>query len=296
VPVGYPSELDDPGQPDLELVGRVTESEIFRAFVEGAARILVVVAAGGSGKTRFLRALPELAWGTRPRRPVWLRRPGQGTLDDAFLNGLPARKPIVIVLDDAAQASADLAELARLAAVPSMVDVKLVLSIRAVDREATERALAKIRGIVTWNVLAELPVAEASRIAKLECPSLSSGDATRLARAFGSNLFLLRAAAQQVRRGEQPATVVNDEHIRRLVATRLIEEAQRHLSRGATKEARGHRGCVAGGSATRVRRCENACCRVTCVCRRVARGLHAFRRRTTTSSLSRCGEIRVRTS
>jgi hypothetical protein len=33
-----------------------------------------------------------------------------------------------------------------------------------------------------------------------------------------------------VRRGEQPATVVNDEHIRRLVATRLIEEAQRHLS------------------------------------------------------------------
>jgi hypothetical protein len=55
VPLGHPSELDDPSQPDIEFVGRSTERALLQAFVEGTKRIAVIVAAGGSGKTRLLR-------------------------------------------------------------------------------------------------------------------------------------------------------------------------------------------------------------------------------------------------
>lgn len=229
VPLAHPCELDDPSQPDIELVGRSTERTVLRCFIEGAPRIGVIVAAGGSGKTRLLRALPELLWGTRPRRSVWLRRPGQGSLGEAFLNGLPVRKPMVITLDDAAQAPEELTELARLAVDQTSVDVKLVVSIRTVDRESISLALAKFRFAVAYIDLEELSTEDAAHIARVECPALQPGDASRLAREFGSNLFLLRAAAQQLCRGVHPGTVVDDEHIRRLVAARLIEEAERQL-------------------------------------------------------------------
>jgi hypothetical protein len=137
---------------------------------------------------------------------------------------------MAIALDDAAQALNELTELARLTVDQTMIDVKLIISIRAVDREATARALAKFRAAVAWIDLEELSITDAARIAKLGCPALSPNDAHRLARTFGSNLFLLRAAAQQVQRGEQPRAIVNDESIRRLVAVRLTEETERHLS------------------------------------------------------------------
>lgn len=230
VPVAHPSELDDPSQPDLEMVGRSVERQRLRSFIKSSSRIAVLVASGGFGKTRLLRELPQLLLKLRPWRSAWVRRPGQGSIEDGFLNGMPAGKPLLIALDDAAQSPADFIELARLAADAKTADIKLIATVRAVDREAAQRALARFRATVTWIDMAELSIADGARIAKLECPRLDPSDAQRLARTFGSNLFLLRAAAQQIQRGEQPGTVVNDEDIRRLVATRLIDESQRHLA------------------------------------------------------------------
>lgn len=229
VPADLSTEGDDQGQPDLELVGRTTEVDLLRAHIAGAPRIIAVVAAGGAGKTRLLRALPALLKGIRPARTAWLRRAGQGTIDAALQSGLPARRPLLLALDDAAQSLAEVDELKRLATSTGPVDAKIVLAIRAVDRSLIEERIAGARDAIRWIELADLSEDDGAKIAKLECPGLSQRNAKRLARAFGSNLFLLRAAAQLVENGESPARVVDDQVLRGIVARRLIAEAGRHL-------------------------------------------------------------------
>ncbi len=230
VPLSHPSVLDDPRQPDLDLVGRDLERQRLSSFIQGNSRIAVLVANGGSGKTRLLRSLPQLLWASRPRRPVWLRRPKQGTIDAAFRSGISIRTPLVIALDDAMQAPSELVELARLATDGGAIDAKLIAAIRAVDLESLRRTLATHATALSIIDLSDLTVAERAKIAALECPGLNASDASQLARVYGSNLFLLRAAAQQLRRGASPATVIDDDDMRRLIATRFLADAERLLA------------------------------------------------------------------
>jgi hypothetical protein len=230
VPIDDPSELDDRNQPDLEFVGRAMEIGVVREQIEGKPRIVVIVGNGGTGKSRLLRGLRDALKDTQPGRSTWLRVSGQGTVDEGLRSGLPARRPMVIALDDAADALSEVDELARLAMNRTVADVKLVLAIRSADRAVILERLGGLRDQVTWLDLRDLSAEEGARLARLECPALRAEDALRLSRAFGTNLFLLRAAAQQVKRGESPAEVVNDDHIRGLVARRFLAEAAKHLS------------------------------------------------------------------
>lgn len=78
--------------------------------------------------------------------------------------------------------------------------------------------------------LSSLGIDFAAGIAKAECSGLSPDDARRIARHFGSNLFLLRAAAQFVRAGKSPAAVVQQRTLRNLVAAAFVKEAGQRLS------------------------------------------------------------------
>jgi hypothetical protein len=229
VPVSHSAELDDQNQPDIEIVGRDTELATLTAHLAGErGRIAIIEAAGGSGKSRLLRAMPAFLDMARPRRSVWLRRPDVGTIEKSLRSGLPTRRPILLALDDAGQALDEVRELVRLAA-DGTLNANVVLAIRSVDHDRVMACVGGLRGAVSWIRLAPLTTDDAALIAKHECPNLSPEDATRLAQAFGTNLFLLRAAAQLLARGESPSQVVDDEHIRGLVARRFISEAEQRL-------------------------------------------------------------------
>jgi hypothetical protein len=229
VPMSHSAELDDQNQPDIEIVGRDAELATLTAHLGGErGRIAIIEATGGSGKSRLLRAIPAFLGTAQPRRSVWLRRPGVGTIEKSLRSGLPARRPMLLALDDAGEALDEVRELVRLAA-DGTLNVNVVLAIRSVDHDRLMACVGGLRGAVSLIRLAPLSTSDGARIAKSECPSLSTDDAARLAQAFGTNLFLLRAAAQLLARGESPGQVVDDEHIRGLVARRFIGEAEKHL-------------------------------------------------------------------
>ena len=221
------SEGDLSDQPDLKLVGRRAELANVGAFLGASEMILVVVASGGSGKSRLLRAVSNLAREVRPRRSAWLRRPGIGTVEAGLRSGLPTSRPLLLALDDAGRALGDVHQLATVAADGKACgDVKVVLAARAADRDAVEGTLRAVPG-ATYKVLelAPLTAEQGTDVACLELPSLPRSDAARLAKHFGPNLFLLRAAAQHVRLGSSPASIVRSGRLRDLVAERLVGEA-----------------------------------------------------------------------
>ncbi len=228
VPVQHSANRDGANQPDIELLGRDDVMTALCAHLSGKGRIAVVEGPGGAGKSRLLRALPTFLDEIRCPRSVWLRRPGIGTVAESLGAGLPIRKPMVLVLDDAGQALADLNELVHVA-VDRNVDAKLVIAIRSADRDAVLERLGAHRAGIQWVDLEQLRIDEAVRIVQYECRRISASDAKRLATAFGSNLYLLRAAAQLLDKGETPRAVVDDAYIRSLVARRLTDESTAHL-------------------------------------------------------------------
>jgi len=229
VPMGHSTELDDRNQPDIEAVGRDAELAKLAAHLGGErGRIAIIEAAGGSGKSRILRALPAFLGSARPRRSVWLRRPGKGTIEKSLRSGLPARRPMLLALDDAGEALDEVQTLVSLAK-DGNIDTNIVLAVRPVDHDRIMACVGALRDAVAWIELPALRTEDGARIATRECPGLTAEDADRLAQTFGTNLFLLRAAAQLLARGESPNQVVDDEHIRSLVARRFIREAQQHL-------------------------------------------------------------------
>ena len=228
VPVNHPTELDDQNQPDVEFVGREREADLLRRHLEGVGSMVVVEAPGGSGKSRFLRALPELMRGGPRRRSIWLRRPGIGTISESIRSGLPARRPMLLVLDDAGQALAEVDELARMST-DGNLDVQVVFASRTADHDALLARLGGLRSEVTWIDLEPLSFEDCTRLVIEDCETLDHETARKLARAFGTNLFLLRAAAQLIKRGQSPADVVDDAHLRSLVAQRFIAEAEQRL-------------------------------------------------------------------
>jgi hypothetical protein len=231
VPVDAASERDIAGQIDTPLVGRDREATTIEAFFTSPKRILLLVAPGGSGKSRLLRELAVLGHRGAPRRSVWLRRVGQGTIEESVSIGLPITTPIAIALDDAGRAVDELTQLARLATDSRpMFNVKLCVAIREADRGLVQGALGAALSDTTIVELKEIALEARAEIVKRDCPGLSKVDRERMARAFGRNLFLLRAAAQIVKEGRAPSQVVNIEQLRDLVAARLVKEAESLLS------------------------------------------------------------------
>jgi hypothetical protein len=229
VPANAQSELDVGSQRDMKIVGREDDTRRILDFLDGSQRVLLLLAAGGSGKSRLLRELPAFLRDRKPRRSAWLRRIGQTTVTDALASGLPTKRPLVLCLDDAGRAEKEARDLARVAMEIRAVDAKVILAARDADREVLERALREEHATISILQLGEVGSEAATKIAKTECPSLSIEDATRLGKMFGKNLFLLRAAAQLVRAGRSPRTLVDEADVADSVADRFIEEATKHL-------------------------------------------------------------------
>jgi hypothetical protein len=109
-------------------------------------------------------------------------------------------------------------------------DVKVVLAGRPVDREVIERELHQHGVPFELLELSQLTIEEMASIARSEFPEISEKVALQLAKAFGPNLFLLRAATKFVRAGENPMHLVQSGRIRGLVAQRFVREAAAQLS------------------------------------------------------------------
>jgi hypothetical protein len=202
-------------------------------FLAGDKRILLIVASGGAGKSRFLRALADVARRASVRRTSWARRPEVGTIEGGLRGGIPVARPILLALDDAGRALADATRLALATSrgKDPKIDVKVVLAARTADREAIETKLATLGDIAYATLeLSPLGTDVAAGIAQHECSGLTPDDARRLARHFGSNLFLLRAAAQFVRAGKSPTAVVQQGALRNLVAAAFVKEAGQRLT------------------------------------------------------------------
>lgn len=236
VPANAQSELDVSAQRDIRLVGRDDAATRLLGFLDASERVLLLLAPGGSGKSRLLRELTSILRRRKPRRSAWLRRIGQGAIADALTNGLPTKRPLVLCLDDAGRVEKDARDLARLAMETRAVDAKVILAARDADRDLLERVLRDEHATFSILELREVGGGAAAKIAKAECPSLSLRDASRLGTTFGKNLFLLRAAAQLVRDGRSPRTLVDEAAVANAVADRFIEEAAKHLS-GVTSTA-----------------------------------------------------------
>jgi hypothetical protein len=230
VPVDHPGERDLASQADVPLVGRQKECSEARAFLGSQDPILVLVAPGGWGKSRMLREFGSITHSVRPRRSAWLRRVGQGTIEDSIGSGLPISTPMLVCLDDAGQALGEVRELTRFATDGRLnINVKLVFAAREVDRGVVLGALGSARARTRVVSLAEIESGARLAILSRDCPGLSRKEAVRLANLYGKNLFLLREAARLVREGESPRTLVNIEHLRDLIAGRFVKEAKKLL-------------------------------------------------------------------
>jgi hypothetical protein len=230
VPLSRSDALDMADQPDLKLVGRRAELASVDDFFKSSDAVLIVVAAGGSGKSRFLRAIPAATRGTN-RRSAWLRRPGIGTIEDGLRGGLPTHQSLVLALDDAGRELDEVHQLAAVAGRDSPApNTKVILAVRSADLDAVESALRSVPS-ASYRVLKlpALKLNDAVELAVLESRNLDKAIAERLAKHFGPNLFLLRAAVQQVRAGESPTNIVKTGRLRNLVAERLVREATTHL-------------------------------------------------------------------
>lgn len=216
--------VDDRSQPDLSLIGREAQVQALRAFATGKPRIMVLVAQGGAGKSRMLRELPGVTRGIVPMRTAWIRRADQGSIEEGLRSGLPSAWPTIVALDDAASFIHEVREFARLAT-DGVIDCKVVLAIRPSDKPEIEQVLGGLRQAVVWLELGPMEHSDLVHLATAECPGLALSDAKRLARYFGSNLFLLRAAAQLVHEGKPPRLVVEDGYLRGRIAGRLISES-----------------------------------------------------------------------
>ena len=111
------------------------------------------------------------------------------------------------------------------------IDVKVILAARLADREVIEREL-RGASAASFEVLEIPPLTreEMTEVARLEFPALTENAARLLARHFGSNLFLLRAAVQLIRQGLSPAKITETGRVRSLVAQRFLSEATSRLS------------------------------------------------------------------
>lgn len=223
------SEREEPsGQSDIPLVGREDECSKVRDFLCSAYRIMVLVAPGGSGKSRLLREAFFIAHQVRPRRSAWLRRPGQDTVERAVRSGLVLAAPTLVCLDDAGLALGEVAELSRLATDRRPgVDAKLILAVREVDRDTVLNALAGAQRDSQVVELREMDESARIAIAERDCPPLSRRGAQKLVKVFGRNLFLLRAAAFLIRDGHSPRDLVTVQHLSNMVAERLLAEAKK---------------------------------------------------------------------
>ena len=158
-------------QRDLPLVGREDEVREVEDFLRGPERVLQIVAPGGTGKSRFLRALGDLS--RSANRSAWLRLPGQGSIEDALSRGLPRKKPLLLCLDDAGLTLDEVSELARLAILlPGGVDAKVILAARLPDSFLIESACRDAKACVRTLRLKPLAQAPAEQIIAAECPDL----------------------------------------------------------------------------------------------------------------------------
>lgn len=230
VPLVGDDTRDISEQRDLELVGREAELEVVRSFLSSKDAVLILVAAGGAGKSRFMRALPELARACPSRWSSWARRPGIGTIEEGLQSVLPKTRPLLIGLDDAGRAVDDVRQLAVWAADVSGAR-KLVLAVRPADLELVESKLMEVPSVSRQTL--QLPSLKAERvvdIATLEHPGLSVATAKKLAQYFGANLFLVRAAASMVRDGKSLRELLAQSQLRNLIAERFLREASHHLA------------------------------------------------------------------
>jgi hypothetical protein len=113
VPVDYPEAQETAGQEDIPLIGRSDARSEIDAFLGAPERVLLIIGPGGAGKSRLLRELRSIARLLRPRRSTWLRRIGQGSIEDSVTSGLPLTRPILLCLDDAGRALGEVKELVR---------------------------------------------------------------------------------------------------------------------------------------------------------------------------------------
>lgn len=151
--VGLDHELAEQG--DLKLVGRQAECAQVRDFLSGSSRVLVVLGPGGCGKSRLLREVRAIAGRARS---AWSRLPGIGTIEEGLRSGLPLGRPLVLVLDDAGRALADVHQLGHVANDRAGGrDLKVVLAARAADQEVIERTLASVPNLSRKTVVLHPP-------------------------------------------------------------------------------------------------------------------------------------------
>ncbi|WP_143465908.1 hypothetical protein [Kribbella sp. ALI-6-A] len=117
---------------DDDMVGTATHVDEIVSFIiddtPGAARLLLVLGAGGLGKTRSVVEATG-----RSATTTLLARAG-ASIDVAALAGVPVDAPVVIVVDDAHQ-SPDLSGIATLLGDPRYANVKIVVTLRPDGRE-----------------------------------------------------------------------------------------------------------------------------------------------------------------
>lgn len=235
--------LDSPIEPeltkqkDLPLVGREDALREVEGFLQGSDRVLLIIAPGGSGKSRFLRELASVS-SRVAGRSAWLRLSGQGTLEEALTGGMPRNTPLLLCLDDAMStisddenlATSEPAELARLAMLRlGGLDVKVLLSARPADTFQVERACRSVNVSIRTLRLEPLAQAHTERILAEDCPGLPPFSIGALIRFSGGNIFVLRAAAQAIARGERVFDRANNGDLRGLIVERLIREATEAL-------------------------------------------------------------------
>jgi hypothetical protein len=230
VPLNSASELEIATQQDLPLLGRDAAVNVAQSFFTGSDRVLIVIAPGGVGKSRFLRELHSLA-DSSVSRSGWLRRGGRGTIEDAILRGLPRKRPMLLCMDDAGLAQDEALELSRLSKLThGGVDVKVVLAGRVPDQFLLDKVCREAKVPYRVVQLDALGVESAKQLALHECPKLTPEGIAALIRFSGGNLFVLRAAAQLVAAGTQPSELIDQEYLRGVLVDRLVAEAVRLLT------------------------------------------------------------------
>lgn len=229
VPLNSASELEISTQQDLPLLGRADSLTAAASFLNAPERVLIVIAPGGVGKSRFLRELHATAEANT--RSPWLRRIGRGTIEAAVVRGLPREQPLLLCMDDAGLDQEEALELARLAKpLHDGVDAKVVLAGRIPDQFLLERLCREAK--VPYQVLRLEPLAAefADKLAIHEAPHIGADGSAALRRFSNGNLFVLRAAAQLVAAGVHPTDLTDQEYLRGILVDRLVREAAELLT------------------------------------------------------------------